>query len=478
MGGYGPAINFGPQMQHNGSGEAALLNGLNAAANQEADRQQRQAAAQAVQDHQNQQDIVQAMNAGWVLADAETRTPEGMIDRSKPSTPDQDPSRIQSIGGKRMYKPTDLQAGKAFVPHGGLADALMQGGGWDGKTPLTDTQSHSLMMAINEAQPKDERSVYDNSGKYIDAKTGKGVPGFIGEKTHKFFPIDLSGGGGSPQPGPAQAPAPSSGGAPGGAFDLTRGLTPTPAQPGAQPGAAPAGADSAFSFAPPEKPEKPDVQSILPGQQGPNGGVLVFDKNSQSVKEVPLPKGSKATMTPAQTEADKDRHVRQSELQETRGARLSDAAQRRADAQSKVEELAARNHEAEGVKKDNMQAMAQGYQDAMGTPAGGTYFPPRLVNGIVVPGPPTLMPEKGDAYNARITDLGTTARGFKKTAATHEAEQKRIEKARGWGEFAPAQTAQPQSAAPAKPAQPTAKHATQRTAAPAAGAKADPLGIR
>jgi hypothetical protein len=93
------------------------------------------------------------------------------------------------------------------------------------------------------------------------------------------------------------------------------------------------------------------------------------------------------------------------------------------------------------------------YKDAANTEPGGTYFPPRYVNGIVVPGPSTLMPPKGPGYDARKADLGTTARGLEKTAATHQAAQERIEKARGWGKFASPQT----PAAPAQtPAQPVA----------------------
>ena len=41
------------------------------------------------------------------------------------------------------------------------------------------------------------------------------------------------------------------------------------------------------------------------------GGALVFNKNSQSIDEIPLPKGSKAVMTAAQTESAKDRKSRE-----------------------------------------------------------------------------------------------------------------------------------------------------------------------
>jgi hypothetical protein len=318
------------------SGAASVFNAIQSAANQEANRRATLAAQQTTQDQKDQEDYVRAIQEGWVPADNEQAVPgtqisqgtasKSMIART-PTSSNQDPNRIATIGGKRMYKPTDLEAGKAFVPHGGLGDALMQGAGWDGKTPMTQEQSHSLMMAINEAQPKDEPSEYDNSGKYIDSKTGKPVPGFVGKKTHKFFPIDFSAAAAPAQP-PAQPPPDTGGGMPGGAFDLTQGLTPsgtpagrptlmTPPEPGtaqpAQPGAAqpPASGASPFSFALPEKPEKPDVSQILPGQVGPNGGPLIYDKNTQTIKEIPIPKGSKAVLNANQEELSKDRKSRE-----------------------------------------------------------------------------------------------------------------------------------------------------------------------
>jgi hypothetical protein len=255
----------------------------------------------------------------------------------------------------------------------------------------------------------------------------------------------------------AQPAAPTGGGTPGGAFDLGRSIqqfpftapqaAPTqPSQPPAQATAArPAGG---VHFALPTKPEKADSQIIIPGKKGPNGGVIVWNKLTKSMEELPLPAGSSDELTPAQKEADKDRHITQGRLAEDQATRLDAAAQRRADAQQAIENKAAKDHEAAGLKKEAMQAMAQGYYDAEGTPAGGTYFQPRYQNGLVVPGTRAeLMPTDEKELAARRADLHKLGQGFDRTAATHQAEQKRIEKARGWGEFAPQQGAPAQGGA-------------------------------
>ena len=564
------------------SGAASLLNGLNNAANQQAQLQRQMGNAQAAQAQQGLKDEMEAFNQGWipVAGPGDTGNQPGYVTKdpgASPSTPGntmpvlkgepshyqtdapapgamsngpdgtqygQQPapaaapsgrytSRMKQINGSWYYYPTDQEKGKNFIPSGQLGDALKTAG-WDGKTPVTPEQSHSVMQALNEAQPKDEPYEYDASGKYLDAKTGKPVPGFIGKKSKKFFPVDLSGGdsqsstpgaapGGpfdtSAQPNPGWAynqrdlegmgaipvdtvagpgnssgfttrtPNPaahgagrtiratdtgnsyffpsaqpnaqaSHGAAPGGPFDMSD----DPGQPGQSTpqqanGAAPNGP---FSFAPPEKADKPDASQIVPGMQGPNGGPLIYDKTSQSMKEIPPVPGSKGVLTADQQDKSNDRKLAQSRLAEDTATRLSNADQAKAERAAKIDEQYARTHEAEGNKKESMQSMAQGYWDAAKTAPDETYFPPRYVNGIVVPGPATRMPPKGPEYDARQADLGTTAKAFEKTAATHQAAQERIEKTRGWGKFAAPQTT------PQAPSQAPAQKPAQRTAAPAA----------
>jgi hypothetical protein len=437
------------------SAASSLLNGLNAAANQQAQllrQQQLDQQAQAQRQFENQ---LQMHLQGAIPAEIESGAPtvSGQPPPMRTRTPNpaaqgagetvQDPQ-----SGRSYYLPTASekeQAGlndtNSFIPTGQLG-TMLEGAGVKRGSRIKASDSHSIMQSLNEAQ-MDEPYDIDTSGKFQDAN-GDPAAVMIGRKTGKVKMLDLSGG--------------SRGAAADGPFDLSD----DPGQPGAQSGAAPAQRGTAFSFAPPEKADKPDVSQIVPGMQGPNGGPLIYDKTAQSMKEIPPVPGSKGVLTAAQTEADKDRHLRQSELQDARDNRKTEADQRRADEQAKVEEQFARQHEAAGVKKESMQSMAQGYWDSAQTAPEGTYFPPRLINGIVVPGPATRMPSKGPDYEARQKELATTAKGFEKTAATHQGTQERIEKARGWGKFAaPAQTAPTTPAAqPAqKPAQPTAAQA-------------------
>jgi len=308
-----------------GSSSASVFNAMQSALNQEAARQATRDAQQVTQDHQDQQDYFKAIQDGWVPAQAQTRMAGGMIDRTQPSSPNQDPNRMATIGKRQMYKPTDLESGKTMIPFGGLGDALKQGGAWDGKTPMTSEQTHSAMMAINEAQPKDEPSEYDNSGKYIDSRTGQPVAGFVGKKSHKFFPITFG--------DSAQPQAPASGG--GLAGDLSAGAAaqsaPAPASPfsaagaqPAQPGAAPTGAGAPggpFTFAP---PEKPDQQTPIQGYVGPRGFPLVNDKTSGKVKELDLPAGSKPALNANQEELSKDRKSREAQSNADRAERTGE----------------------------------------------------------------------------------------------------------------------------------------------------------
>lgn len=411
----------------NSSAASSLLNRLSAAANQQATQQRLQANTQAAQDRQDQQDYFRAIQDGWVPAQAETRLPGGLIDRTQPTQPNMDPKRMATIGRKQMYKPTDAEAlndTNSFSLSDDLAAEAQKAGLTNIKAgtryPKADMQALDARLAAwhkqNDPKPPVRQEINFNGQ---DA-SGNPSPFAVDPTTLKSSPVNLPDG-----------------------VTLPTKL----------------------------KAEKPDVSQMIPGQQGPNGGMLIYDKNDQEIREVPYPKGSKPVLNAAQTEADKDRHARQSELDDARSTRLSTAEQVR-------EEKASKDHEAAGLKKEAMQGMAQGFYDAAGTQPGGTYFPPRFVNGIVVPGPATLMPTDKDQIADRQKALKTAAQGFEKTAKTHQAEQKRIEKARGWGEFAPAQAAQPSAAPVAKPVVAAAKPvAAAAPAKPAADPAAPPASV-
>jgi len=216
--------------------------------------------------------------------------------------------------------------------------------------------------------------------------------------------------------------------------------------------------------------DKADSQVILPGKKGPKGGMLVYDKNTKKTEEVPYPEGSSDELNADQKDRSGDRKLGMERLAEDRAARLSLEGQGKSAAQQARENQAAKDHEAVGLKKQAMQGMAQGYYDAAQTEPGGNYFPPRYLNGIVTQGPPGVMPPKGPKYDALQKDLVTKAKGFEKTAASHQAEQLRIEKAHGWGDAGTTQTP------PQQPTQPTV--AQPAKAAPAAPKTASIANIR
>jgi hypothetical protein len=448
------------------SSAASAYNAMQSAKNQQAIRDQ-QRKDKAAADYQaglqrDFQDQLELLKMGAVPTQVYPNGPP-LPGRPTLQSPEANPAAqgggptITDPQGNRQYIPTesekDLRSGKTFIPTGGLASALIAGGAWDGITPMTAAHSHDLLMSLNEAQPKGDGWELDTSGKMVDANGNPAA--FWKNKNGKIMPFDGSGTAQSGQPGGG-----TPGAAPGGPFDLSsNGYGPNLSRMAAQPGAAqPAQGGGGLRFAPAEKPEKPDVSQIVPGQVGPNGGLLIYDKNTQSMKEIPPIPGSKGVLTADQEDRSEDRKVRLREAE----ARLGDAATareaRQADAQQARENQAAQNHEAAGLKKQAMQAMAQAYHDAATTPSNGTYYEPRYVNGVVVSaGQPKTMPDDPQQRDDEIKRLKTLAKGYEQTAKTHQDEQERIEKARGWGKYAAPQTA------PAPPAPPA-----QRGAAPAA----------
>jgi hypothetical protein len=212
------------------------------------------------------------------------------------------------------------------------------------------------------------------------------------------------------------------------------------------------------------KTEKPDVSQIIPGMQGPNGGPLIYDKTTQSMKEIPPVPGSKGVLTADQQDRSEDRKTRLRESEDRRADAADAREARRADAQQLRENQAAKDHEAAGLKKQAMQAMAQGYHDASSTEPGETYFEPRYINGVVTQGPQKTMPQDRQQRDDEGARLKKLARGFEQTAKTHQAEQDRIEKAHGWGQFAAPAT--PPAAPPQRGAAPAAMVTPGRGAAP------------
>jgi hypothetical protein len=159
------------------------------------------------------------------------------------------------------------------------------------------------------------------------------------------------------------------------------------------------------------KSEKPDAQSILPGQQGPNGGILVFNKNTQAVEEVPVPKGSKPVMTAGQAEADKDRHIRRTELEDLRATRNAETQSRIQDkAQSTIDKLQQQEQQQHALRREYGDFLS-----ALGAAAdGGT---------VVLPGsktPVTLTPARkkslADKYKTELHNATEKAKMYNEQA--------------------------------------------------------------
>ncbi len=433
------------------SAASSLLNGLNAAAEGQAAQQRLQANTQAAQDRQDQQDYFKAVQDGWVPAQAETRLPGGLIDRSQPAQANMDPARMATIAGRQMYKPTaseQEQAGlndsNSFIPSGQLGDMLAKAGVKPGSR-IKAGDSHSILQALNDSQMEEPYDI-DTSGKFQDAQ-GKPAAVMIGRKTGTVRMLNM---------GNAQASgSPSPGAAPGGAFDTSD----DPGQPGqpAQPGVAQSDTGTGqpgggFSFAP-QKADKPDLSQILQGVQGPNGGPLIFDHTTQTLKEIPPVPGSKGVLTAAQTEADKDRHVRQSELDDARNARQAAVSQAAAEKAAKgVDAVRAKHEDIQSKEQD--QWYLKGQYDRLRDPT-------QTPDGTAVT-LPNYNPNSGEVKDGQTVvmnkDLRSSLAGLssqaERKAGEHQKAAAGIRKSMGWGEFAPTQ-------APVQPA--------QRTVAPAAG---------
>jgi hypothetical protein len=321
----------------------AILNSLKAAHYQQQELQARQAQQAITQQHQDETERREAFNQGWVPAETQTPDPSGLIRRD--SVPGQDPSRIETFGGRRFYKPTDVEAGKAYVPpEGSLMYNLHIANGWDGKTPVTAQQSHQLAMAVNEAESRlHEPFDIDTSGKFT-GPDGKPVPVAIGRKTGKVTLLDLGGGNAAPAQDPEfdehkGGAMPATAGMPGGPFAAA--VPAQPAQPAtqmsggmpggpftagapAQPGAAP---QIGFAVKPPaakERKETPDdwIRMITDPATDP-----AEKKRAQAALDLARAPG---------TESDKDRDLTRQSLQADRAERRSEREETKTEGEKKT----------------------------------------------------------------------------------------------------------------------------------------------
>lgn len=281
------------------SAAASFHNALQSAANQMATQKRLKDAADVAQAQRDFENKIQLLKLG-AEPDADTGSTHPNGPTLKLGDKDQDSARAERKGttikdpqgGPDQYIPTKAEiAAKTpgnFVPRGQLAEAL-KSAGWDGKTSLTAPQSHSLMQALNLAQPKDETYSIDTSGKFTDAQ-GKPAAVTIGHKTGKVRMLDLSGVAQPSQPGAAQGgpfaqsvspgdeiAAPNDAGSPG--YGLHSAA-------GAQPG-------GAFSFAPPEKAAKPPKNLHFVNSTNDAGDVVTrgFDPETGELKSTKVEKG-------------------------------------------------------------------------------------------------------------------------------------------------------------------------------------------
>lgn len=141
--------------------------------------------------------------------------------------------------------------------------------------------------------------------------------------------------------------------------------------PGSLHGQLPAGAlQKAFDeLITPDKAEKPDVQSIIPGYTGAGGGPVIYDKTTRSSSELTLPRGAKRVMTPYQEQQIGERKQRDQERTDAAPQKLVDANQKIIDAMRPKLDQA-------NVEAVRQQGLAKAYNDAMMKQVGERYIDP------------------------------------------------------------------------------------------------------
>jgi hypothetical protein len=207
------------------------------------------------------------------------------------------------------------------------------------------------------------------------------------------------------------------------------------------------------------KPDKPDVSQIIPGMQGPNGGPLIYDKTSQSMKEIAPVPGSKGVLNADQQDRSQDRKVRMREADVRDAENQTVREGKKAETQQKIDEIYTKQHNDARAQEETHKSVAQLYWDAASTEPGQYYTVPRIINGVVTSDKQERMPDdrrERDKVGTRLQTLAKTAEG---QAAEQSNNAKEIRRKRGWAEFAPAQTAVPAASGPPaqkqQPVQPT-----------------------
>jgi hypothetical protein len=204
--------------------------------------------------------------------------------------------------------------------------------------------------------------------------------------------------------------------------------------------------------------DKPDLSQILQGVTGPNGGKIVFNRTDQSFSEVPLPPGTKETLTADQQDRRQDRKVRQQEVEETRTARQATTAQAAADKAAKGVEAVKAKHEDFQSKEQDQWDLHKRFAD-LANPTlnknGDTVVLPNYnpKTGEITEGAPRIMND-----DLRQSFIAQANQAQRKALEQHQ-NAAGIRRSMKWGEFAN-QTPPPQgpatgAAAAAKTSNPT-----------------------
>lgn len=189
-----------------GSAAASLLNGLNAAANQQTARDATKKAQDAA-DYQRglQQDLTNALDLqknNYVPATTRSSDASGVppgrptlaLPQDNPAAQGDGPTITDRNGQVWKQKSKDQLASedpRNFVPTGQLA-SMLKSGGRDVTKPISPTDAHDILQSLNLAQPKDEDYEIDASGKFQGAD-GKPAAAMIGKKTGRVRLLDFGG---------------------------------------------------------------------------------------------------------------------------------------------------------------------------------------------------------------------------------------------------------------------------------------------
>jgi hypothetical protein len=168
-----------------------------------------------------------------------------------------------------------------------------------------------------------------------------------------------------------------------------------------------------------EKKEKPDAASIVPGLTGPNGGLIVFDKDKQTTTEVPVPKGSKRELTPAQLES-------KSRADQAVEDRKAAREERESAANDKVVETLQGKHEKISGEAQQYRELAEQYQSQIGVANGEKYIDPMDKSRIARPMSAETRTALGQGYmkaKTKADALDKQADTFAKQIESRQAKR-------------------------------------------------------